>query len=98
MKLEGVSALKISENLNSLGILSPIEYKKNRGLPHPKGGYSDRAGAKWSATTVIRVLKDEIYTGVLLQGKQEKPNYKIINFIKNLLKNGFALKMLMKQS
>ena len=77
MKLDGHSAARIAGILNERGVLSPIEYKKDRGLPFPKGGYSDVAGAKWSATTIIRILKDETYTGVLLQGKSATPNYKL---------------------
>ena len=77
MKIEGVSAAKIADILNGMGVLSPIEYKKQNGLPYPKGGYADIANAKWSATTVIRILKDEIYTGVLIQGKQTTGNHKI---------------------
>lgn len=81
MKIDGMSALKISETLNSLGVLSPIEYKKAKGLPHPKGGFSDKADAKWSATTIIRVLQDETYTGTLIQGRQGTLNYKIKDLI-----------------
>jgi DNA invertase Pin-like site-specific DNA recombinase len=36
MKLSGLSAAKIAEYLNGIGILSPLQYKKDRGLPHPK--------------------------------------------------------------
>jgi len=81
MKIIGMSALKISETLNERGILSPLEYKKDRGLPHPKGGYADREGAKWSATTIIRILGDETYTGTLIQGKQGTLNYKVKEII-----------------
>jgi len=77
MKTDGMSALKISETLNKFGVLSPIEYKKDRGLPHPKGGYADKDGAKWSPHTVIRILQDETYTGTLVQGRQGTFNYKI---------------------
>jgi DNA invertase Pin-like site-specific DNA recombinase len=77
MKIEGVSAAKIADNLNNMGILSPLEYKKENGLPYPKGGYADVADARWSATTVIRILKDETYTGVLIQGKSTTGNHKI---------------------
>lgn len=77
MRIEGMSAVKIAETLNNLGVLSPIEYKKNNGLPHPKGGYADVVNAKWSATTIIRILKDRVYTGTLIQGKKGKPNYKV---------------------
>ncbi len=81
MKIEGISAAKIADELNRLGVLSPIEYKKNKGLPHPSGGYADKDNAKWSATTIIRILKDETYTGILLQGKQSTYNYKLKNLI-----------------
>jgi len=81
MKIDGMSALKIAEALNSLGYLSPIAYKKDRGLPYPKGGYADRDGAKWSPTTVIRILNDETYTGTLIQGRQGTLNYKIKDLI-----------------
>ncbi len=77
MKLDGHSAVRIADILNGRGVLSPIEYKRERGLPHPTGGYSDREGAKWSATTVIRILNDETYTGTLIQGKKGTPNYKL---------------------
>lgn len=77
MKLEGMSAVKVAEKLNNIGVLSPLEYKKDRGLPHPTGGFADKADAKWSATTIIRILKDATYTGMLLQGKQSTFNYKL---------------------
>jgi DNA invertase Pin-like site-specific DNA recombinase len=81
MKINGMSALKISVALNDLGYLSPIEYKKDRGLPHPKGGYTDNDSAKWSPNTVIRILNNEIYTGTLIQGRQGTLNYKIKDII-----------------
>ena len=81
MKIDGMSALKIAERLNNLGILSPIEYKKDRGLPHPTGGYADFSGAKWSPTAVIRILNNEIYTGTLIQAKIGTLNYKIKDMI-----------------
>lgn len=77
MRLEGSSTLHIAEELNRLCILSPLAYKKNKGLPCAKGGYADREDCKWSATTIIRILKDETYTGVLVQGKQGTPHYKL---------------------
>ena len=33
--------------------------------------------AKWCYNSVTRILKNEIYTGTLAQGKQTTPNYKI---------------------
>jgi DNA invertase Pin-like site-specific DNA recombinase len=77
MKIGGYSAARIADSLNELGVLSPMEYKKDRGLPHPKGNYCDKDGAKWSAHTVIRILNDETYAGTLIQGKSGTPNYKL---------------------
>ena len=77
MRLEGHSALNIANELNRACVLSPLAYKKNRGLPYAKGGYADKEGCKWSATTVIRILEDETYTGVLVQGKRGTPHYKL---------------------
>lgn len=44
---------------------------------YAKNGYADKADCKWSATTIIRILQDETYTGTLVQGKQGTPHYKI---------------------
>ncbi len=76
-RLEGFSASHIADELNRLGILSPLAYKRNHGMPHAKGGYTDRKDCKWSATTIIRILQDETYTGTLVQGKQTTPHFKL---------------------
>ena len=80
-KIDGASAKKIAEELNRLGVLSPLAYKNSRGLPHPTGGYADCADAKWSPRTVIRILQDETYTGVLVQGREGTHNHKIKDVI-----------------
>jgi hypothetical protein len=59
-----------------------MEYKKDKGLPYPKGGYADNDGAKWCPNTIIRILKDETYVGMLIQGKSSTPNYKLKEVIK----------------
>ena len=76
-RLDGFSALHIAEELNRMGVLSPLAYKRSNGLPHAKGGYTDRKDCKWSATTVIRILQDETYTGTLVQGRQATPHFKL---------------------
>ena len=77
MKIDGYSASRIADVLNGFGILSPMAYRKAKGLPYPKGGYGDKEGTKWSPTTIIRILTDETYTGTLTQGKTGTPNYKL---------------------
>lgn len=79
MKKSGYSAASIAEALNEKAVLSPNEYKKSQGIPVPKGGFTDKEDGKWSATTIIRFLKNEIYTGTLVQGKQTTLTYKLKN-------------------
>ena len=76
MKLQGLSAAKIATALNDSSILSPIAYKRKQGIPFPSGGFADKCDARWSATTVLRILRDENYTGILVQGRQRIASYK----------------------
>ena len=76
-RLDGFSAYHIAEELNKAGILSPLAYKRSNGLPYAKGGYADTEECKWSATTILRILSDEIYTGTMVQGKQTTPHFKL---------------------
>lgn len=82
LRINGASAARIADELNRLGVLSPLEYKISRGRPHPSGGYADHPDAKWSAVTVARILQDETYTGALIQGKQMTFNYKLKNQVR----------------
>lgn len=76
-RLDGFSAYHIAEELNKAGILSPLAYKRSEGLPYAKGGYADTEDCKWSATTILRILSDEVYTGTMVQGKQTTPHFKL---------------------
>lgn len=75
-KIEGMAVSAIAEKLNSLGVLSPKEYKKAKGDNY-KGGFSGAGKARWSSTTVKRILTNEIYLGHMVQGKREKVSYKL---------------------
>ena len=75
-KISGFSADAIAKRLNALGILSPMEYKKSIGSRF-QSSFKTGVQAKWSHNTVRRILKNEIYTGVLVQGKVTTPNYKV---------------------
>ncbi len=81
-KIEGMALSAIAEKLNSLGILSPKEYKKSLGLPY-NGGFSGTGSGKWCTLAVKRILTNEVYLGHLIQGKTEKINYKVK---KNIIK------------
>lgn len=75
-KIEGMSSLRIANKLNELGIIPPIEYKKNAGEKY-RSGFKTKANGTWSTNSITHILKNEIYTGVLLQGRTTTPNYKI---------------------
>ena len=75
-KLEGISPQDIADALNKLGILSPMEYKRSLGMKYTTS-FKTSAKAAWSAGTVIRILKNPIYTGVLIQGKETTLSYKV---------------------
>lgn len=74
-KVEGFSPEQIAEKLNTMGILSPAEYKRAAGI---RFATSFQSGAKayWSHVSVRRILTNEIYIGVLVQGKRMAPTYK----------------------
>ena len=75
-KITGYSASGIAKELNDGGVLSPADYKKSRGERFTCG--FKRAGrSKWSAQTVSRILQNEVYAGVLAQGKRSRVSYKV---------------------
>jgi DNA invertase Pin-like site-specific DNA recombinase len=75
-KLNGLSAYSIAERLNTSGVLSPMEYKRYAGLRFSTK-FKVNATAKWQAKAVFRILTNEVYLGVLEQGKRVTPNYKV---------------------
>lgn len=76
MKISGMGQQAIADRLNREGILPPLAYKWSIGIPLETPFYLT-GSEKWTYVAVTRILKNEIYTGVLLQGKQTTPNYKI---------------------
>lgn len=75
-KIEGMSGARIADKLNELGIPTPIAYKHMNG-EKLQCSFRKKADPKWMANGVNRILRNEVYTGVLLQGKTSSPNYKI---------------------
>ena len=69
-KLEGMSAQVIAEQLNSENVLAPSEYKRLCGLNY-HSGFKAGTHAKWQAIQVLRILKNEVYTGTMVQGRRQ---------------------------
>lgn len=78
--IEGKGRNKIANDLNELGILSPaghkvfdlkMNYKNAQYKNNPKNKYI------WSATTVSDILRNEVYTGTLIFGRQKRVSYRV---------------------
>lgn len=76
MKIEGFSADRIAMKLNEMGVLTPMEYKRSCGFNY-NSGFRSGNEPKWGASSVLRILKNELYVGTMVQGKSRKINYKV---------------------
>ena len=76
MKIDGSSPAQIAAQLNKEGVLSPSAYKQQRGDRH-RSSFQKCAKAPWSTVAIYRILKQEMYTGTLVQGKTTSPNHKV---------------------
>lgn len=70
--LAGNSSKAIAKALERRQIPAPLAYKQSKGLGFSNG----RTGGAWTSAAVGRILKNEIYTGTLVQGKHKKISYK----------------------
>ena len=75
-KLDGLSQQGIAGRLNEISEPSPMEYKRFLGLNFTTS-FQVNPTAKWTAVAIGRILKNPIYAGHLVQGKESTPNYKI---------------------
>jgi len=75
-RIDGMSCQGIATRLNDVGILSPYEYKRELGMRFCTA-FKQKSRALWSAVAVSRILKNEVYLGVLEQGKKISKSYKI---------------------
>lgn len=76
MRLDGKSAEKISDKLNKMCIPAPLAYKKLNDSKFATS-FAKEKYPKWSPVAVRRILSNEMYTGVMLQGKDMKISYKL---------------------
>jgi DNA invertase Pin-like site-specific DNA recombinase len=75
-KLAGLGVHRIAEQLNSMGVLSPMAYKRMHG-EKLRTSFDQMHTGKWSGVAVERILTNEVYTGTLVQGKTGRVNYKV---------------------
>lgn len=75
-KLEGFNQRAIAKRLAAQGILSPMEYKRSKGVDF-KTAFKRNGKAAWSEMAVRRILTNPVYIGTLVQGVRTRPSYKI---------------------
>ena len=77
MYVSGYGYRKIVQHLNNDGIISPTEYKRQKGSKYVnKNADSSNAKGLWTQCTISRILANEMYTGTLVQGKSHHISYK----------------------
>ena len=81
LKIGGMSNSNIAKKLDSYGIMPPLAYKRYIGINY-NGGFRSAEDAGWSKKAVERILKDEIYTGTMVQGKTRKVNHRVKQSVK----------------
>ena len=74
--ISGTSIVGIAKELNAMGIPNPTTYKRLKGYNyrHPAGNQND---GLWPDSSVRRILKNEMYIGNMVQGKNTTVSYKI---------------------
>lgn len=74
--VSGASIYEITHELNKMGLPNPSLYKKQKGFnyKHRSGKITD---GMWPESSVRRILKNEMYIGNMVQGKNKKLSYKI---------------------
>lgn len=72
----GMSVLGIAKRLNEMGVPNPSVYKRRQGMNyrHPA---SDKLDGLWPDSSVRRILRNRLYTGTMVQGKNRIKSYKL---------------------
>lgn len=77
MFIKGNGYRKIAQELNGRGILSPSAYKKQTGSKYVNcNANSSNTKGLWTQSTIAAILRNEMYTGTLVQGKSHNVSYK----------------------
>lgn len=77
MYVSGEGYRSIVQKLNDDGIVSPAEYKRQKGSKYINSN-ADSSNSKglWTQSTIAAILRNEMYTGTLVQGKSHHISYK----------------------
>lgn len=75
--LEGKGRVTITRILNDKGIVNPTTYKQKVLKQKYVNATNMKGNSLWCDTTVSRILRNEMYTGTLIQGTKKMLNYKV---------------------
>lgn len=73
---EGYSKMGIAKRLNQIGEPNPEAYKKKKGMKYCNPN-SDQNDGLWSGSTIAAILRNEVYTGTMVQGRNRVISYKV---------------------
>ena len=71
----GMNKRGITYYLNDHGVLCPTAYKKQQGLKY--NAPNAQGNPMWSTITIDTILKNRVYVGDMVQGRQRVKSYKI---------------------
>ena len=74
--LGGMSKRGIAARLNEAGISNPAAYKHSKGIRYNSPNTAQNDGM-WCPATVTYILKNPVYTGAMVQGRQKIVSYKV---------------------
>lgn len=89
-RMEGLSADRIAQRLNQMGVPSPAEYKRGSNSTYVCH-FQQKEKSIWFAGPVIRILRNRVYIGTLEQGKT-KSNPLYPELTKRLPESEWAIK------
>lgn len=75
MFLNGMNKLQITHHLNGHGVLCPTAYKRSKGIKY--NAPNAQKNPMWSTITIDTILKNRVYVGDMVQGRQRVKSYKI---------------------
>lgn len=74
---EDMSKRGIMKKLNSMGIPCPTEYKRQHGINYQNPMTAGKKNLQWSEITITTILKNQMYLGHMVQGRQRVKSYKV---------------------
>lgn len=78
--IEGMSKVGIAKRLNDAGFLNPTAYKRSLGFKY-SNPHTHQNDGFWNPTTIMRLLKNQMYIGTMVQGRQMVVSYKVHNTV-----------------